>query len=77
MKFFPERSRLLTAWILTAALVSALAARPTIAGEPDSGGSTLPPTTTQRQTTGAMLPWAMRIQTALQALLMYLPQTLP
>lgn len=76
MMFIPKRSRLLTAWILTAALVSALAARPTIAGEPDSGGSTLPPTT-QQQTTGAMLPWAMRIQAALQGLLMYLPQTLP
>lgn len=75
MMFIHKRSRLLATWILTAALACALAARPTIAGEPDSGGSTMPPT--QQQQAGATLPWAMRIQAALQALLSSLPQTLP
>ena len=77
MMLTAKRSRLLATWILTAALVSALAALPAaFAGEPDMPGSTLPPT--QTQTTGdATLPWAMRLQAALQVLLMYLPQTLP
>ena len=70
MFFTPKRSRLLTAWILTVALATVLAAQPTAyAGEPDSGQGTMPPSQ-QQQTGDATLPWAQRIQAALQALLM-------
>jgi hypothetical protein len=94
--------RLLSTWILAAALLSALGAgtianaggrtwgRPSLAtrdlsvkplprpmsGEPDSPGSTLPPSLLQ-PLGDANLPWALRIRLALRVMLYYLPKRLP
>jgi hypothetical protein len=65
--------RLLSTWILAAALLTAVAAR---AGEPDATPTTVPISTTSKDVSlppAAQLPLAMQIRMCLGAVLRILP----